>query len=154
MKPTSRATPGADPRLAAVVGGQAPYVATRAASCRGIPRTSDRSRGWAAPIPAASVERILGVARREGTKTRNPIEVSPRASWAGMSVRGSVWVGMGVSVLGPVHQFGSMDDVPLGVVQVGQRRREQPVLLAIDVVVQQGDHRLDPGQVARGDGVE
>src|SRR5664280_1586779 len=110
--------------------------------------------GACPPTTAASRGSAPGVARRESTKPRNPIEVSPRASWAGMSVSGSVWVGMGVSVLGPVHQFGSMDDVPLGVVQVGQRRREQPVLLAIDVVVQQGDHRLDPGQVARGDGVE
>ena len=67
---------------------------------------------------------------------------------------GSVFVGVGVSVLRTVHEFGSVNDVPLGVVQVGQRRREQPVLLAVDVVVQQGDHRLDPGQVARGDGVE
>ena len=61
-----------------------------------------------------------------------------------------------VRVTGPVicvgHQFGTVDDVPLGVVQVGESGGEQTVLFPVDVVVQQGDQRRDPGQVARVDG--
>ena len=49
---------------------------------------------------------------------------------------GSVFVEVGVSVLRTVHQFGSVDGVPLGVVEVRQGCGEQSVFLAVDVVVQ------------------
>ena len=49
---------------------------------------------------------------------------------------GSVFVRVGVFLPEIVHDFGPVDGVPLGVVEVRQCCGEQSVFLAVDVVVQ------------------
>ena len=87
-------------------------------------------------------------ARRSYTTARSSI--LPLASSSGHSIwtcppgvgesssrsAGSVFVRVGVFLPEIVHDFGPVDGVPLGVVEVGQCGGEQAVFLAVDVVVQ------------------
>ena len=111
--------------------------------------------GAAVPYPVRGFR--PGPVGRPGGNGLTRCGLTPRSAAFGYSKRsrpgpglcGSVWVGVAVSVLRPVHQFGSLDDVPLGVVELVAGTDRLTGSRGVPGALSRGAGR-DPGGARRG----